>query len=349
MQKLHGQNYKRSWIPRQYNDRMIKRILLVLLVFMVVALVALWLISGGVSSITNTAKNLVNPVNFFTGSDTSGSSIRLPWQIDAPRGPDISSLASGYSDDPDGQTPEEYATAYQELNARAIELQTFGDPSPYAGTVSLRGSAVRERDAAREYVELSASGTMAINITGWSLQSAVSGLRVFLPPAASPFMLGTLNPVESVYLKPKETALIVSGPSPVGISFKENMCSGYLNEQQTFTPELSAACPAPSDLLVETPDSLRIYGTACFDYIDTIPQCRFPGTTYPSNVSAPCRTLLVNTLSYNGCVQANRYHPSFDRGEWRIFLNSRTELWDNSRDIIRLMDAQGRTVDIYSY
>lgn len=327
---------------------MIRRILLILFIFMVIALIALWLITGGASAVVRATKNFVNPINIFTGGDTSGSFIRLPWQIDAPRGPDISSLASGY-DDQSAQTPEEYAAAYEKLNAQAIELQTFGDPSSYVGKVSLRGSAVREGDVSQEYVELSASGNASINITGWSLQSAVSGLRIFIPPAASPFILGTLNLSEPVYLKPKETAIVISGPSPLGTSFKENMCSGYLNELQSFTPELSSACPVPSDSLVETPDSLRIYGTACFDYVQNIPQCHFPGTVYPSNVSAPCRTFLANTFSYNGCVQANRYHPSFEKSTWRIYLNSRTELWDNTHDIIRLMDAQGRTVDVFTY
>lgn len=326
---------------------MIRRILLILLLFMVVALVVLWLITGGISAVTDTAKRLVNPVNVFTGGDVSGSFIRLPWQIDSPRGPDISSIAS--EEGAGGQTPEEYAAAYEKLNERAIELQTFGEPSPYAGSVSISGNAVREGAAAREYLELRASGSAPRTITGWSLQSAVSGLRIFIPPAASPFTLGTLNPVGNISLAPKESAIVVSGSSPLGVSFKENMCSGYLNELRSFTPEISSACPSPSDILVETPDSLRIYGGSCFDYVQTVPQCHFPGTVYPSTISAPCRTLLANTLSYNGCVQAHRYDPSFEQPTWRVYLNSRTELWDDAHDIIRLMDAEGRTVDVYTY
>ncbi len=326
---------------------MVRRILLLLLLFMVAALVVLWLITGGISAIAQTAKNFVNPINIFSGGDATGSFIRLPWQIDAPRGPDLSSIGgeSGES----GQTPEEYATAYEQLSARAAALQTFGEPSPYAGSIAISGSAVREGAAAHEYVELRASGGTPLTITGWSLQSAVSGLRIFIPPAASPFTLGALNPSEQVSMRPGETAIVVSGPSPLGVSFKENACSGYLSELRSFTPELSSACPAPSDLLIETPDSLRIYGSSCFDYVQTIPQCHFPGTAYPANISAPCRTLLANTLSYNGCVQAHRYDSSFERSTWRIYLNSRATLWDDAHDIIRLMDAEGRTVDVYTY
>src|SRR6185436_8177496 len=233
--------------------------------------------------VARTARSLTNPVAFIFGNGTStGFAITLPWQIGIPQGPDISSFAYSQNEaDQAGQTPEEYAAQYDALQARAQSLRTFGDPSPYAGTVRVHGGATAETDPTKEYVVLSAAQSLAnpINITGWSLQSAVSGLRFFIPPAASPFTLGTLNSLESVYLEGHASAIVVSGTSPLGISLRENMCSGYLNESQRFTPELSSECPAPADLLPETPDNLRIYGSACFDYVQNIPQCHFPGTT----------------------------------------------------------------------
>ncbi len=52
---------------------MVRRILLLLLLFMVAALVVLWLITGGISAIAQTAKNFVNPINIFSGGDATGS------------------------------------------------------------------------------------------------------------------------------------------------------------------------------------------------------------------------------------------------------------------------------------
>lgn len=330
---------------------MVRRVFFILLAFMLVALVLLWLVEGGGSAVARTARTFTNPIEFIFGASTStGSFITLPWQIGIPQGPDISSFAEGESGKGAGQTPEEYAAQYQALNARAEKIRAFGTPSPVAGEILIRGSATGQQDAAKEYVELVARGRGApINITGWSLQSAVSGRRLFIPPAAPIFILGVLNNTEPVYLEGGASALVVSGTSPVGISFRENICSGYLNELQRFAPELSSACPAASGILAETPENLRVYGSACFDYVQTIPECHFPGTTFPSNISAPCRTFLANTLTYNGCVSASRYRVGFTPPQWRLYLNARAELWDNAHDIIRLLDARGQTVDVLTY
>ncbi len=328
---------------------MVRRILGWLLVGLVLLLIALWLVGGGAMLIAQTARSFINPINFLTGGDTSGAFIRLPWQIDMPVVADLSSLGSSSGEDADTQTPEEYAARYQELSARAAEAQSFGNPSAYADRVSVRAGAASERDPAREYIEISVQGDSPVDLTSWSLQSAVSGQRLFIPQAASPLVLGTVNLAEPVYLAPGDAAIVVSGPSPVGVSFRENSCSGYLNELQEFAPALGNECPRAADILAETPDTLRIYGPTCFEYVKTIPQCHFPGALLPASLSAPCRTFAANTLSYNGCVQANRYAPSFQGTTWRIYLNSRVELWDNAHDIIRLLDREGHTVDTLTY
>lgn len=330
---------------------MIRRILWILFIFMIVALVALWLYTGGASAVARTAHTFTNPVALIFGNGGSGSFITLPWQIGVPQGPDISSFAEGDDTGATPQTQEEYAAQNDALQARAEALRTFGNPSPYVGAITIRGSATAETDPGQEYVELDAARGNAtpINITGWSLQSAVSGIRLFVPPAASPFLLGVLNNVAPVYLEPGTSAIVGSGTSLVGISFRENTCIGYLNELQHFTPELSSECPAPSDILKKNPDTLRIYGATCFDYVETNPQCHFPGASLPSNLSAPCRTLLANTLTYNGCVSSNRYRSDFALPEWRLYLNAQGEAWGNSHDIIRLLDSQGHTVDVFSY
>jgi hypothetical protein len=319
---------------------------------MVVALVILWLVAGGASAVARTARTFTNPVALIFGSGTStGFFVTLPWQISVPQGPDISGYANGVDAGGQSNTPGEYLDRYNALNARAEALRTFGNPSPYEGEVTLANGDTSASDPAKEYVALDATetNTEPIDITGWSLQSAVSGTRLFIPPAASPFVLGTLNSTERVHLDPGGSAFAISGTSPVGVSFRENICSGYLAELQQFAPELARACPAPSDVLTETPDSLRIYGSACFDYVKTVPECHFPATGVPANLSSTCRTFLVDTLTYNGCINTSRSRSDFLLPTWRIYLNARAELWDNAHDIIRLLDAQGHTVDVLTY
>ena len=180
------------------------------------------------------------------------------------------------------------------------------------------------------------------------MQSALTGVRAFFPRGADLFFVGAVNAQQDIYLDPEGSAVISSGPSPVGTSFRENVCTGYLDGLQTFRPALSRDCPAPADSLPLTADNLRTYGDACFDFVRELPLCTLP-LSAPSSVSPACRIFLANNLSYNGCVQNYRYKTGFQRGAWRIYLNAGGELWRNSHDVIRLLDAEGRTVDVLTY
>ena len=184
---------------------------------------------------------------------------------------------------------------------------------------------------------------------GWSLQSVYTGIRAYIPTAASSFMMGVVNDRDSIQLPPGASAIINSGMSPVGTSFRENICTGYLEQLQNFSPSLSNSCPTPASSLPLTPENLRIYGETCFDFLQTIPSCTSPLQNIPGNISSDCRSFALNTLSYNGCVLKNRFRPSFITGSWRIYLESDTELWRNTHDIIRLLDGEGRTVDVLTY
>ena len=137
--------------------------------------------------------------------------------------------------------------------------------------------------------------------------------------------------------------------SPVGVSFEENICSGYLSELQQFTPELNGSCPSPADTLPQTAENLRTYGASCFDYIANIPSCHFVGANQPTNLSTACRQFVGNNLSYNGCVAMYRSQANFDLPTFRLYLNQSAKLWNDSHDIIRPLDAQGRIVDVLSY
>src|SRR3989344_2670359 len=80
-----------------------------------------------------------------------------------------------------------------------------------------------------------------------------------------------------------------------------------------------------------------------------LPPCRAPISHFTSELSQPCRSFLANTLSYNGCIDTYRYRANFTENLWRVYLNSPRELWRNTHDVIRLLDAKGRTVDALAY
>ena len=336
---------------------MIRRILFILFIFMLIALLGVWLLQGGVQKIKSAAQSISDPIGFLFGTGSStGTMITLPWQIEMPQGADLSEYTEGSNGTDQNQTPADryadIASQYNTIKQDVVDAKTFGTPSPYRGKVTIQGTgSANESDPKLEYIELHASSanTSPVEMAGWSLQSAVTGLRVRIPPAASLFYMGVVNPVHERSPDPDARVIINSGMSPVGVSFRENICTGYLQQFQNFSPDLNRACPSPQDALPLTAENIQRYGDACLDFVPSLSRCTFPDKTLPSDLSFACKTFIVNTLSYNGCVNMYLYKPSFYIDLWRIYLGYGRELWRNTHDVIRLLDADGRTVDVLTY
>jgi len=337
---------------------MLRNVLIGFAVAVVIILILVWLITGGVGKTIEVAQNIFKPFTSLVSGDTSGG-FRLPWQPEiVVQGPEVSGNADTESaeDVETGDVPDPASELsstqreYEALQAQIREAQTFGNPSPYRGQVFITQDGGDSESGADEYVGVNAAqeNTTPTNITGWSLQSALTGVRAFIPRGVNVFLVGAVNAQEDVYLNPGASAIISSSPSPVGTSFREHMCTGYLGSVQTFVPQLEANCPSPESTLPQTPENLRTYGDGCFDYVQQLPRCTFP-LSPPPTVSPACRIFLANNLSYNGCVQNNKYKTGFIENSWRIYLSAGGELWRDTHDIIRLLDKEGRTVDVITY
>ncbi|OGG58670.1 hypothetical protein A2853_02810 [Candidatus Kaiserbacteria bacterium RIFCSPHIGHO2_01_FULL_55_17] len=332
---------------------MIKKILIGFAIATVVILFLLWLATGGFREVAGIARGITSPLTADFWSGLSLSQLRLPWQPEPVRGPDISGGNPAGEGGETQTTEEELASAqkeYDDMMKKLQDAQTFGEPSPFRGQVTLAQGGAVESSPSAEHVILEAAwnNSAPVSISGWSVQSALTGIRSYFPRGADPFVMGAVNTQTDIYLAPGGSASVTSGPSPVGTSLRENLCTGYLSTLQTFVPSLSRNCPAPSDSLPLTAENLRTYGDACLDFVETLPPCTFPSET-PPNISSACRIFLMNNISYNGCVQNYRHTSGFTRDSWRIYLNAYGELWRNSHDIIRLLDSEGRTVDVVSY
>lgn len=322
---------------------MIRTILGIVLALFLIGVILFWIVTGGISRAWRTGIHFTNPISVIFGNGTTtGVLIHLPWQIETTRGPDI----SDYVGIADGQLE---AGTQADTAAGTSYLQQFGTPSPYVGAVTIVGNNATASDPTQEYIVLHAAGSGPVDVTGWVLQSAVSGAYGVIPPAASVFVGGVVNRVERAYLAPDVSAVVTTGASPVGVSFKETRCTGYLNQHQRFSPELNESCPEPSDALPQTAQNLRVYGASCFDYVANLSSCRFAGASLPGDLTSACRIYIANDLSYNGCVEMYRNSPYFALNSWRLFFSISHQLWNNSHDIIRLLDAQGRVVDVLSY
>lgn len=334
---------------------MIRYILIWLAVIIVLLLVALWFITGGVGKTMRAAQGIGNAVDLIFRNGTTTGPFRLPWQPDEiVRGPQVIDIPDSVDDPEAEMTPEEELERtrkeYEAVQKAMQDAKTFGEPSPYRGAVQIGAGSAPQATGSKEFLVLEASGDMTapINITGWSLQSALTGVRAFVPRGAELFILGDLQVQENMYLAPEALAFVSSGFSPIGTSFRENTCTGYLASLRDFTPALSRECPSAGESLPLTPENVRTYGDACFDVAHSLPSCAVP-LTIPGNISPACRIFLANNLSYNGCVQTHRSENDFTRTTWRIYLNATGELWRNSHDIVRLLDSEGRTVDVLTY
>ncbi|MFA5841415.1 MAG: hypothetical protein WC835_00400 [Candidatus Paceibacterota bacterium] len=204
-----------------------------------------------------------------------------------------------------------------------------------------------ERNPQKEYLEIMGKSDTPINITGWKLVGA-KGRSAVIPQGASVFVSGKTNEKGDIYLARGEKAILISGKSPVGDSFKVNSCSGYLSQFQNFTPALKDSCPSPI-----LPDTLEKYplNNACLNYINNMDSCKAQISTLPKTISPICRDFIFTRVTYNQCVidqQKNIDFQKDEEGEWRVYLGSNTELWAD-HDTIEFYDKGNTPIGAYVY
>jgi len=200
-----------------------------------------------------------------------------------------------------------------------------------------------------EYVRILANHENALEhrLSGLTLTGASYSIKEIIPQAIEGFVLGssTLKKID-VSMPPEGRAIITSGKSPVGASFRVNVCSAYLGQFQKFVPELRQDCPNPSD-------ELKKYGpyddVVCRSFVDKLPACQSFDGSFPSNVSASCKKFVTEKLSYNSCFERHSKDTDFYKNEWRLFLGSEKDLWNSKQDIIKLLDSKGTIMDAVTY
>lgn len=228
---------------------------------------------------------------------------------------------------------------------------SVANTAPAAGAVTLSrdtsGAASSDPDEEYVIVSVSAGASGTISTAGWKLMSRETGEGALFPQGTEVPRSGRVNVLSPIVLHPGDQAIVATGRSPVGISFRENACTGYFEEHQDFHPALSMSCPTPSQeyaTFYEGSDR----NDACLSYVRSIPYC---GTETRSSTDVPnsCESFVDEHLNYNGCADAHAKDAGFLGTTWRIFLGSRSELWKRSRETIVLLDAQNKVIDSLSY
>lgn len=322
---------------------MIGRILVALIVCAVIVFAILWAMSGGLTKALDYARTISNPIDLLIGGNATGTPFTLPGQPDYLSGPDLGIADSNYEN-----AVYDTNLGLNDQTSVSQNPATYGNTSPKSGSVHLTSGAVGS-SAADEYFIIDADPTLTapVSLSGWSVQSAYSGARFPIPPAAPLFAQGVVNAVKPVSLDPGASAIVSSGVPPTGVSFRENSCVGYLAQFQSFTPPIQARCPSAADMIPDTPQNRQALGDSCFQFIDALPSCTFPRQA-PAGVSAACMNAVTDALSYNSCVNRHQLDSDFYGSTWRLYLGSAQPLW-RTHDIIRLLDERGQVVDVLTF
>lgn len=298
---------------------------LLIVVLLIVALGVAWYYTGGTQS--DVART--QPV-FFSGEFT-GPIFSVPGVSQRPS---------------DERTLEEPGTVTTISNY----LGTFNEErSPYADYVSLQEGTARS-GVASEYLILKTKNTIPqrITITGWRIESTATGLGVTLPQAAELPFLGTVNAQTPVSLGGNQTVYLVTGQSPNGTSFRTNLCTGYFEQYQDFEPRLKLECPLP-EAEAETYFPTGTLNDECYDIIRTLGRCTYTTKSVPVSAGVYCANFIANELSYNGCINRHKNVPGFYKDTWYLYLHRGQELWRSRSERIRLLDENGKVVDVVNY
>jgi len=229
------------------------------------------------------------------------------------------------------------------------KAQEAAESSRYRGLVTLQASGARGDTADEEYViiRVSSQAKAPIPITGFSLESPVNNRHVTIGGAAALPRSGDTNTETPVMIPPGGIAYITTGRSPTGWSFRTNICTGYFEQFQDFRPSLKKQCPLAKDEATLTVGG--DYPDACFDYIERLPRCSIQTGATPEGIGYRCAEFVTSELNYNSCVSAHKGDVGFYENEWRIYLKHEFEIWRNRREIIKLLDQNGKIVDVVTY
>jgi len=237
----------------------------------------------------------------------------------------------------------------EDLADEIEEARILSNSSVYKDVVTLRKERASSVDVDKEYVSIRVSrrAESSLPMTGWTLESAVTQRRIRIGNGVNYFRSGQVGLELPIVLNPGDVAYVLTGQSPLGVSFRTNLCTGYLEQFQDFSPRLPRECP-----LIEDHPSVDAgphgFSDACLDHIERIGRCTIDRDP-PLGLGDKCYNFLFQENNYNACVTDHKDEPGFYGDEWRIYLKREDVLWKSKREVIRLLDQTGKVIDTISY
>lgn len=230
----------------------------------------------------------------------------------------------------------------------------FSPPSPYGNVISLNRyvSNASSSDPATEYIELSLAynASESVKITGWTVMSGATSNAELVPKGTRVPTSGVVNAQEDIVLKPGERAYLISGESPVGASFRENKCTGYLGSVQKFSPPLPLTCPSAASELASFYGTPYIHDPSCIAYADSLSRCELALPPKSAELTNSCEAFIDTHLNYNGCLASHRADSDFNGDTWYVYLGREDKpMWRSRYEVVKLLDDRGKTVASFTY
>ncbi|TSC79842.1 MAG: hypothetical protein G01um101429_369 [Parcubacteria group bacterium Gr01-1014_29] len=225
---------------------------------------------------------------------------------------------------------------------------TLADPLPKTATstfykkITIASFSGRSTDPNSETVVIrNRSRDESILVTGWYIETS-KGSRITIPQTYDiPGLLD--SPLRPITLPPSGKLTIAAGKQEKYPTFRENICTGYFNEQTKFKPAISKKCPRPDT------NELLYLDDKCLNNLKKIASCTIPTQSQFFAQSSDCSTYMIGHLTYAGCVRDHRNDKKFYLDSWRVWLGRDTELFRNTHEIITLRDSTGLFVDERKY
>lgn len=323
--------------------------------FGIIVVFAAFFFAAGVSKISN--QNPSANTSTYTENDPNNSSFSHIGANSSYGVRDTSSTAGntyGYPVVKKLSTTEEIAKGLNDagIKAEAVKkelasLEEAQHASPLTGKLAIIGRTAGGQ-VSSEYILLRASpqNKEKILISGLRLESRVSGRGANIGKGVPLVFQNQINQEEAIYLNPGDSAYIITGRSPIGVSFKLNKCTGFFNQYQSFNPSLPSRCPRITEK--DLPSNGTYYNDACRNYINGLPSCRVI-LNPPSTISPECNRYVTTEISYTKCVNSQKNTPDFYDPVWRVYLTRDETLWKSSRELIHLVDQNGKVIDAVTY
>jgi hypothetical protein len=334
---------------------------LVWFVVIIVAIGVIWIATGGLKSLTKEDPYIKPAAPINTGQTYGKSnwlSFLFPFNV-TPTGNTSSGSASKPVVSGAGVSVSPQASSVIKKTVSSSQKTYYGADTPpgpvveVPDTVKIMSVSPSGDETSgtvkREYLTLTATETNKnkILLTGMLLKSRMTGKQADIRQGVTTYYANNVNREEPIFLKPGQTAYIISGRSPLGYSFMINKCIGYFSQKQDFIVSLSSNnCPKILDYPL--PGRPNAFNDKCLDFLNTVPRCQSE-IKYPADLQPECRTFVAERMGYSRCVADFGNDPNFLSGQWRVYLNRTESLWKTRREIIDLLDQNGNILSTYTY